>query len=100
MGSSRCGRSTTRPRSLDAATRGRGPGMRLELLNRLVELARRACPRWVVLCDDDVEFVRGDVVRLVSESAAAGFGLAQPAHAGLPRQPSATRGSPARSRAR
>jgi hypothetical protein len=68
------------PASLEEATRGRGPGSRLQLLNRLLEHAR-GLPRWVVLCDDDVGFVRGDVVRLVSESEAAGFGLSQPAHA-------------------
>ena len=37
--------------------------------------------RWVVLCDDDVEFVRGDVVSLVDEASAAHLGIAQPAHA-------------------
>jgi hypothetical protein len=68
------------PATLDASTRGRGPGLRLQLLNRLVE-PFRGVQRWIVLCDDDVEFVRGDVVGLVSESEAAGFGLAQPAHA-------------------
>jgi hypothetical protein len=34
-----------------------------------------------VLCDDDVEFARGNVVRLVEECDSAGFGIAQPAHA-------------------
>jgi hypothetical protein len=74
-------------RALDEATPGLedvtltdGAGLRLANLNDL--LARvGGLPRWVVLCDDDVEFVRGDVVSLVDECAAAGFGLGQPAHA-------------------
>ena len=61
-------------------TVSQGPGKRLENLNGLVELTG-GLPRFVVLCDDDVEFVRGDVVELVAECAAAGFGLGQPAHA-------------------
>jgi hypothetical protein len=65
---------------LAGVTRGSGRGLRLENLNRVLGPALEE-PRWVVLCDDDVEFVRGDVVRLVAECEAAGFGLAQPAHA-------------------
>lgn len=61
-------------------TSGAGPGLRLANLNRLLEVTGTET-RWVVLCDDDVEFVRGDVVRLVDEAEAAGFGIAQPAHA-------------------
>lgn len=68
------------PPALHGVTRARGPGLRLENLNGLVEGAG-GLPRWIVLCDDDVEFVRGDVVELVAECEAAGFGLAQPAHA-------------------
>jgi hypothetical protein len=68
------------PTALADVTRDCGPGLRLENLNALVGAADDL-PRWVVLCDDDVEFVRGDVVRLVEECDAAGFGLAQPAHA-------------------
>ena len=60
-------------------TVSQGPGKRLENLNGLVELAG-GLPRFVVLCDDDVEFVRGDVVQLVEECAQAGFGIGQPAH--------------------
>jgi hypothetical protein len=66
--------------ALADVTRGRGPGLRLANLNQLIAEAG-GLPRWVVLCDDDVEFVRGDVVRLVAECEVAGFGLAQPAHA-------------------
>jgi hypothetical protein len=65
---------------LAGVTRGSGAGFRLENLNRVLGPVLEE-PRWVVLCDDDVEFVRGDVVRLVAECEAAGFGLAQPAHA-------------------
>ncbi len=68
------------PPALADVTLGRGPGLRLANLNDLLEQVG-GLPRWVVLSDDDVEFVRGDVVLLVAECAAAGFGLAQPAHA-------------------
>ena len=71
---------TTSRRELADVTLSQGPGKRLENLNGLVELAG-GLPRFVVLCDDDVEFVRGDVVELVEECAAAGFGIGQPAHA-------------------
>ena len=68
------------PDTLANVTGGVGPGLRLENLNRVLEDAD-GLPRWVVLCDDDVEFVRGDVVKLVAECDSAGFGIAQPAHA-------------------
>lgn len=64
---------------LEDVTRRQGPGLRLENLNGLLEDAG-GLPRWVVLCDDDIAFVRGDVIGLVAEAQAAGFGLAQPAH--------------------
>lgn len=66
--------------ALADVTRSAGRGARLENLNAALAEGD-GLPRWVVLCDDDVQFVRGDVVRLVAECAAAGFGLAQPAHA-------------------
>ena len=66
--------------SLADVTRSSGLGKRLENLNRLAA-DTDVGGRFVVLCDDDVEFVRGDVVRLVAEVEAAGFDIAQPAHA-------------------
>ena len=66
--------------ALERVTLAQGPGLRLANLNGLVERVGGG-PRWTVLCDDDVQFVRGDVVDLVAEAEAAGFGLSQPAHA-------------------
>ena len=81
-----------------ASRSARGREKRLENLNGLVELAGGLA--FVVLCDDDVEFVRGDVVELVEECAAAGFGLGQPAHAPGSEVSHRTRGSAPRSRSR
>lgn len=67
------------PAELAEVTRGRGPGLRLANLNGLLERVG-GLPRWVVCCDDDIAFVRGDVTTLVAEARAAGFGLSQPAH--------------------
>ena len=67
------------PDELADVTLCRGPGLRLDNLNGLCAEVG-GLPRWVVFCDDDIEFVRGDVVRLVAEVEAAGFGVAQPAH--------------------
>ena len=65
---------------LAAWTVGSGAGVRLVLLN---EILRRVGPRrrWLVVSDDDLAFVRGDVVELVSLCDRAGFDLAQPARA-------------------
>ena len=65
---------------LASHTVGVGPGEKLALLNAVS--ARVAPPQgWLVLSDDDIEFVRGNVVELVTLSASAGFCLSQPAHA-------------------
>jgi hypothetical protein len=61
-------------------TRGQGPGSRCELLNLLVEQASLGEEDVIVICDDDIEFVRGDVLRLAAVSKFCGFLLAQPAH--------------------
>ena len=66
---------------LDEVTVGEGPGLKLPLLNRV--LARLGAPtRWTVLSDDDLHFVRGDVVRLVRLGERAQLDVVQPARAG------------------
>ena len=59
---------------------GAGVGLKLGLLN---ELLRRAGDTggWLLVSDDDVSFVRGDVVELVSLCERARLDLAQPARA-------------------
>jgi len=67
--------------SLAERTIGCGPGSRLQLLNKLCKaLPPSACGQLVV-CDDDVIFVRGGLRELLCLTKACGFGLAQPAHA-------------------
>lgn len=61
-------------------TVGSGGGARLALLNEAVRRTRAPDGRLVV-SDDDLVFVRGDVVELVALCARAGFDLAQPARA-------------------
>jgi hypothetical protein len=68
------------PPDLAPVTRAQGTGKRLANLNEMLALVGWS-ERWVVLCDDDVEFVRGNVVSLVDEASAARLGIAQPAHA-------------------
>jgi hypothetical protein len=63
-------------------TRGAGPGMRMELLNRLWEHGARSEPRQVVVCDDDFEFTTGGIRELVLAAEYCDFGIAQAAHAG------------------
>jgi hypothetical protein len=65
--------------SLAEHTVGEGPGEKFPLVN---ETMRRSPPAsWILVCDDDIRFVRGDVVRLLELSSRAGFDLAQPARA-------------------
>lgn len=63
-------------------TRGVGPGLRMELLNRLWEHGARSKPRQVVVCDDDFVFATGGVRELVLAAEYCDFGIAQAAHAG------------------
>jgi hypothetical protein len=64
--------------SLSAETVGVGPGEKLPLVNEI--LARSSIDTsWLVVCDDDVAFTRGDVVSLVDLVREAGLDLAQPA---------------------
>jgi hypothetical protein len=61
-------------------TVGSGPGGRLDLLNILAsELT--AAPEMLVIADDDVEIVMGDLRRLVRAGSALGFDLFQGSHA-------------------
>ncbi len=61
-------------------TIGCGAGGRFDNLNALVE-ARAVRPgSWLVVADDDVLFVKGDVGRLLQLMGLAGLSLAQPGH--------------------
>lgn len=67
--------------ALAAATAGHGPGIRCALLNRLIRtLPPGAAARALVLLDDDVEFVVGDLGRLVATGDLHQLDLWQPAH--------------------
>ena len=69
------------PAALAAHTVGSGPGSRFELLNRLVtSVPPSARDGALVLCDDDVELVVGDVAALVGLGRALGLDLFQPSH--------------------
>jgi len=65
---------------LREATLGIGPGTKFDLVNRLVTDTDPADDDHVVVVDDDAVFLRGTIVSFVAKMAAAGFGLAQPAH--------------------
>ncbi len=67
--------------SLAERTIGCGPGSRLQLLNYLCNTLPASASGQLVVCDDDVIFVRGGLRELLCLSKACGFGLAQPAHA-------------------
>lgn len=64
---------------LSAHTIGCGPGSKFELLNELIGRLPSDY-EWLVVADDDVDFVRGSLVEFVAASSLAGFALAQPAH--------------------
>lgn len=59
------------------ATVGEGPGMRLALLNELT--AHVPDQGYVVVCDDDVAFTRGNLPALIVSCDRARLDLAQPA---------------------
>jgi hypothetical protein len=61
-------------------TVGEGPGLKLPLLNRLLEHVGKPAG-WTVLSDDDLRFVRGDVVGFVELCERGALDLAQPARA-------------------
>lgn len=66
---------------LASDTLGEGPGGRVDLLNALFVAGRGAQAGVVVVADDDIEFVRGDLETFLDTVERAGFDLAQPAHA-------------------
>jgi hypothetical protein len=66
--------------ALDDLTLGSGPGAKFDLLNRLLDERRPPSGSPVVVADDDVVFVRGDVSSFVLAAQAARLDLVQPAH--------------------
>lgn len=65
---------------LRASTVGCGPGGRLDLLNRLIESTQPTRCDLLILADDDVSFVVGDLLRCLRIGRWLGFDLFQPAH--------------------
>ncbi len=61
-------------------TRSSGPGLRMPLLNRLIETHPPAPGSDVLLFDDDVSFVGGGARLFGPVARTAGLDLAQPAH--------------------
>jgi hypothetical protein len=61
-------------------TVGHGPGLRIELLNRLYAHLPADFGGWLVLADDDVVLSMGTLAQAVELAGLAGFGLCQPAH--------------------
>lgn len=59
-------------------TLGCGPGGRFDHLNWLYAARPVVRGTWVVVADDDVVFVRGDIPETIATMQAAGFNLAQP----------------------
>lgn len=70
------------PSELAANTLSTGPGLRMPLLQALIELAPPEPGEAVLVFDDDIAFRRPRTVARFAEIAkAAGFDIAQPAHA-------------------
>lgn len=65
---------------LRAHTQGSGPGLKFELLNRLLEASPVPENHWVVVADDDVIMSRGTGQELIHIGDRAGFDLFQPGH--------------------
>jgi len=66
---------------LEAYSVGAGKGLRMPLLNRLAQGKNLSEFDWVVVMDDDFEFVRGTISLFLALAGRAGLALAQPAHA-------------------
>jgi hypothetical protein len=62
-----------------SSTVGVGPGLRMDLLNRLWQVAREGAPQQVVVADDDVSFTHGSLAQLLEAATVCRFGIAQPA---------------------
>jgi hypothetical protein len=69
--------------ALAANTMGVGTGLRFFHLNWLYQASAVSPNSWVVVADDDVIFLRGDLGRMVKLMKQAGFSLAQPAQSYL-----------------
>jgi len=69
--------------SLAPFTVGAGPGLRMDLLNRLWAIVSRATYEQVMIADDDIVVADGSLGRLRAAVSRCGFGLAQPAHHAL-----------------
>jgi hypothetical protein len=54
------------------------PGRKFDLLDQLLRERPPAPDEWLVVADDDIRFVRGDLARLVAIAKAAGLDVAQP----------------------
>ena len=63
---------------LATRTLGSGPGLRFDHLNWLYRARPVASDSWVVVADDDVFFVKGDMTTTIEAMRTAGFSLAQP----------------------
>lgn len=59
---------------------GSGPGLKFDLVNRLLSSAPIAEDAWVVVADDDVLFSRGSLAGFLRECQRAGLDIAQPGH--------------------
>lgn len=68
---------------LASKTLGCGPGTRFEHLNWLYSAKSVEDSSWVVVSDDDVFFVRGDLTKTIQLMRSAEFSLAQPGHSVL-----------------
>lgn len=64
-------------------TMGSGPGWRFENLNSLYDSRPVASGSWLVVADDDVIFMRGDVGSVIRTMMRADLNLAQPAESVL-----------------
>lgn len=64
--------------ALASSTRGTGPGLRLELLNRVNDFGDATGP--LIVVDDDISVATGDLGLLLRRAQQADLSLAQPAH--------------------
>jgi len=66
--------------SLQSVTLGSGQGARSDLLTTLDQRMRESAESFVLVADDDFEFVRGTLASFLQLSVKCGFMLSQPAH--------------------
>lgn len=67
--------------ALAPVTAGTGAGGKFDLLNEVLRLSPPQGEEFVIVVDDDVDLVAGDLAGLCGMMLRAGLGLAQPAHA-------------------